>query len=136
MAETIRACRRDDIPIVADIFARVFLKQRRAPGDDLANYFEELVFGGEQNGGEPRSRVFVDKAGAVRGFIGIWPRRMLLQGRTIEAAAAGSLMVDRPQENPGRRRAAAAFVSLRSAGSFVQRNRQRHFTAYVGARRR
>ena len=78
MAETIRACRRDDIPIVADIFARVFLKQRRAPGEDLANYFEELVFGGEQNGGEPRSRVFVDKAGAVRGFIGIWPRRMLL----------------------------------------------------------
>jgi hypothetical protein len=30
------------------------------------------VFGA---GGEPRSRVFVDKAGDVRGFIGIWARR-------------------------------------------------------------
>ncbi|MFA6139643.1 MAG: hypothetical protein WC684_02875 [Hyphomicrobium sp.] len=100
MAETIRACRRDDIPIVAGMFARALLKQRRAPGDDLTNYFEEIVFGAEQGGGEPRSRVFVDKAGDVRGFIGIWPRRMLLQGRTIEAAAVGSLMVDRPEENP------------------------------------
>ena len=58
------------------------------------------MFGGEATGAEARSRVFVDKAGDVRGFIGIWPRRMVLQGRTIEAAAAGSLMVDRPEENP------------------------------------
>jgi len=83
MAETIRACRREDVPAVADIFARVLLKQKGAPGDDLASYFEDLVFGGEQTGAEPRSRVFVDADGDVRGFIGIWPRRMLLQGRTI-----------------------------------------------------
>ncbi len=82
------------------MFARVLMKQRRAPSGDLADYFDELVFGAGQNGGEARSRVFVDKAGDVRGFIGIWPRRMVLQGRTIEAAAAGSLMVDRPEENP------------------------------------
>jgi hypothetical protein len=100
MAETIRACRREDVPAVAGIFARVLLKQKGVPGDDLARYFEDLVFGGEQTGAEPRSRVFVDADGDVRGFIGIWPRRMLLQGRTIEAAAAGSLMVDRPEQNP------------------------------------
>jgi hypothetical protein len=100
MAEMIRACRREDIPAVVDIFARVLLKQKRLPGVDLSNYFEDLVFGGSAPDAEARSRVFVDKAGDVRGFIGIWPRRMVLQGRTIEAAAAGSLMVDRPEENP------------------------------------
>jgi hypothetical protein len=100
MAEMIRACRREDIPAVVDIFARVLLKQKRLPGADLSNYFEDLVFGGAPPTAEARSRVFVDKAGEVRGFIGIWPRRMVLQGRTIEAAAAGSLMVDRPEENP------------------------------------
>jgi hypothetical protein len=100
MAEMIRACRREDIPAVVDIFARVLLKQKRQPGADLSNYFEDLVFGGSAPDAEARSRVFVDKAGDVRGFIGIWPRRMVLQGRTIEAAAAGSLMVDRPEENP------------------------------------
>ena len=118
------------------MFARVLLKQRRAPSGDLADYFDELVFGAGQNGDEARSRVFVDEAGDVRGFIGIWPRRMLLQGRTIEAAVAGSLMVDRPEENPDRRGAAAALVPHRSAGSFVQRNGQRHLAAHVGEGRR
>jgi hypothetical protein len=79
------------------MFSRVFLKQRTAPGLGLATYLDEVVLGGN---GEPRSRVFVDGRGDVRGFIGIWPRRMMLDGRTIEAAAAGSLMVDRPEEHP------------------------------------
>ena len=76
--------------------------------------------------------MFVDKAGEVRGFIGMGPRRMVLRGRTIEAAAAGSLMVDRPQENPDRRRAAAALVPDRPAGSILQRDRQRRLAAHVG----
>ena len=38
MAEMIRACRREDIPAVVDIFARVLLKQKRLPGADLSNY--------------------------------------------------------------------------------------------------
>lgn len=101
MAETVRACRREDVPAVADIFARVLLKQKRPPGNDLATYFEELVLGEpETRSEEARSRVFIDAAGSVRGFIGIWPRRMFLQGRSIEAAAAGSLMVDGPEQHP------------------------------------
>ena len=63
-------------------------------------YFDELVFDGQLHRGEARSRVFVDAAGEVRGFIGVWPRPMLLQGRSIEAAAAGSLMVERPEQHP------------------------------------
>ncbi len=100
MAETIRACRREDIPTVAGMFSRVFLKQTRPPADGLVRYFDKLVFDGELHRGEARSRVFVDAAGQVRGFIGVWPRPMLLQGRNIEAAAAGSLMVERPEQHP------------------------------------
>lgn len=100
MAETIRAVSREDMPAVAALFAHVFLKRRAAPGRGLAAYLEQIVIGDATNREPPRSRVFVDGKGEVRGFIGVWPRRMLLNGRTIEAAAAGSLMVDRPQEHP------------------------------------
>lgn len=100
MAETIRAVRREDVPAVADMFARVFLKQRAAAGVALTTYLDEVIFGGNARDEEARSRVFVDGKGDVRGFIGIWPRRMVLGGRTIEAAAAGSLMVDRPEAHP------------------------------------
>lgn len=100
MAETVRGCRREDIATVAGMFSRVFLKQRHPPADGLVRYFDELVFDGRLHGGEARSRVFVDAAGEVRGFIGVWPRPMLLQGRSIEAAAAGSLMVEQPERHP------------------------------------
>ena len=99
MPETVRAVRREDVPAVADMFARVFLRRRGAGGLGLTAYLDEVVLG-RNAGDEPRSRVFVDAKGDVRGFIGIWPRRMVLSGRTIEAAAAGSLMVDRPEEHP------------------------------------
>ena len=100
MAETIRACRREDIPTVSGMFSRVFLKQKRPPARGLVRYFDELVFDGQLHRGEARSRVFVDAAGQVRGFIGVWPRPMVLQGRSIEGAAAGSLMVEQPEQHP------------------------------------
>lgn len=100
MGETVRAVRREDVPAVAEMFSRIFMKRRAAPGASLAAYIEDLVFGRSDDGGEARSRVFVNANGDVRGFIGVWPRRMLLDGRSIEAAAAGSLMVDRPHEHP------------------------------------
>ncbi len=98
--ETVRALRREDVPAVAGMFSRVFLKSRLAPWAGLATYIEGLLIPGYAGDGEPRSRVFVDAAGEVRGFIGIWPRRMVLEGRVIEAAAAGSLMVDHPEQHP------------------------------------
>lgn len=99
MSEMIRACRREDAPAIAGMFARVLLKGSRTASAGLVRYFEDVLFAGTQDG-EPRSRVFVDAKGEVRGFVGVWPRRMLINGRTIEAAAAGSMMVDRPQEHP------------------------------------
>jgi hypothetical protein len=65
----------------------------------LNRYLDRLVLDGGP-GEEARSRVFTDADGEVRGFIGIWPRRMVLGGRVIEAAAAGSHMVDQPEKHP------------------------------------
>ncbi len=100
MAETIRTCRREDVPVVADLFTRVLLKQKRAASPALARYLEQLVFDGPEADCDLRSRVFVDAGGKVRGYIGILPQRMLLSGKPIQAAAAGSLMVDAPKEHP------------------------------------
>jgi hypothetical protein len=98
MAETVRACRREDIPTIAGMFSRVFRKRTGAPGSELPRYFENILFPNAAE--ESRSRVFVDAQGDVRGFIGIWPRRMVLRGRSIEAAIAGSMMVDQPDAHP------------------------------------
>jgi hypothetical protein len=98
MGETIRAVSRKDVPAVAGMFARIFMK-RRAASPTLESYVEGLVLD-PAGSGAARSQVFVDGHGAVRGFIGIWPRRMVLDGRTVEAAAAGSMMVDHPEDHP------------------------------------
>lgn len=100
MSEVIRAVRRGDVPAVTEMFARVFMKGRAPSKSLLSSYFEDILFDSARDGTEPRSRVFVDREGVVRGFIGVWPRRMLLGGRIIEAAAAGSMMVDRPEDHP------------------------------------
>jgi hypothetical protein len=100
MGEAVRACRRTDMDAVANMFARVLLKQRQPASQGLTDYFEQIVFAEGEDDASARSRVFVDADGDVRGFIGVWPRRMLLRGRTIEAAAAGSLMVDHPERHP------------------------------------
>lgn len=99
MADTIRTCRPEDAPAIAGMFARVLLKGSRTATSGLVRYFEDVLFA-SSNVGEARSRVFVDGYGEVRGFIGVWPRRMVFNGRPIEAAAAGSMMVDRPHEQP------------------------------------
>jgi hypothetical protein len=98
MAETVRACRREDVPTVAGMFARVFQQRKGIPGSELPRYFENILFPDASD--ESRSRVFLDAQGDVRGFIGIWPRRMVLRGRTIEGAIAGSMMVDKPEAHP------------------------------------
>ncbi len=101
MAETVRACRREDIPTVAGMFSRVFLKQTaragRWPGALLRRVgVRRTSFTAARRARACSSTPPVE----VRGFIGVWPRPMILQGRSIEAAAAGSLMVEQPEQHP------------------------------------
>jgi hypothetical protein len=95
----IRPARPDDVPTIAALFQRTFRSPRRAPPAALERYLTELLF--EDPGREPDigSQVAADGAG-LRGFIGVLPLRMTVEGRQVRAAAAGSLMVDDPARDP------------------------------------
>lgn len=96
----IRACGPEDMPAVAGLFQRTFLDRRRRAPESLETYLAELFLNHPWQDPEVASRVYVSPDGGVRGFIGVLPMRMYFRGRKIRAAIAGSLMVDRPEENP------------------------------------
>ena len=96
----IRACSPEDVPAVAGLFQRTFLDRRKPAPDSLKSYLAELFLHHPWHDPELASRVYVSPDGAVRGFIGVLPLRMCFRGRKIRGAIAGSLMVDRPEENP------------------------------------
>jgi hypothetical protein len=95
----IRPVRPDDVPAIAALFQRTFRGPRRTAPAALERYLAELLF--EDPGREPdmASQVAADGP-ELRGFIGVLPLRMAVAGRTIRAAAAGSLMVDDPARDP------------------------------------
>jgi len=95
----IRPCTPDDIPAVAGLFQRTFRDPRSAAPASLQTYLRELYFEHPWRDPDLASKVFVAD-GTVGGFIGILPLRLAFRGATIRAAVAGSLMVDKPQENP------------------------------------
>ncbi len=95
----VRACTPDDMPAVAGLFQRTFRNARLAAPVSLTSYLRELYFEHPWRDPALGSKVFVAD-GAVRGFIGILPLRLAFRGRTLRAAVAGSLMVDKPQDNP------------------------------------
>ncbi len=96
----IRACSPEDMPAVAGLFQKTFLNRRRSAPESLKTYLVELFLHHPWYDPELASRVYVSPEGAVRGFIGVLPLRLCFRGRKIRAAIAGSLMVDRPEENP------------------------------------
>ena len=96
----IRACSPEDMPAVAGLFQKTFLSRRRSAPESLEAYLAELFLHHPWYDPELASRVYVSPEGAVRGFIGVLPLRMCFRGRKIRAAIAGSLMVDRPEDNP------------------------------------
>lgn len=109
----IRPFRTDDVPAVAELWVRVF--RRGATREGVARYLRQVF-------GDPPAReegitslVHEDDAGAVAGFVGALPRRMVFRGRAIRAAVATQLMVD-----PARRRPFAAFDLLRALFSGPQ----------------
>ena len=95
----IRPCAPTDVPAVAALFQRTFRNPRVAAPASLQAYLRELYFEHPWRDPDLASKVFVAN-GAVAGFIGILPLRLTFRGTTVRAAVAGSLMVDRPQENP------------------------------------
>lgn len=96
----IRACMPEDIPAVAALFQTTFRNPNVAAAPALQSYLRQLFLEHPWYDPELASKVFVAPDGRVGGFIGIIPARMTFRGEPIRAAIAGSLMVERPQDNP------------------------------------
>jgi hypothetical protein len=116
---SVRPFTRNDIPQVVKLFQKAFFNDgRTAPSSSkLDAYFEETFFHnpcierGAGKGGEEEipSLVYENGDGAIAGFIGIIPRRMLLNGRPIRAAVSMHFMVE-----PGSRSTLAGIQLLKT----------------------
>src|SRR5262245_40265196 len=128
---SVRPFTKNDIPQVVKLFQKVFFNNgQTAPSSSkLDAYFEEMFFHtpwterwierGTERGGEKGteegaeeelpSLVYETGDGAIIGFIGIIPRRMLLHGRPIRAAASMHFMVE-----PGSRSTLAGIRLLKT----------------------
>jgi hypothetical protein len=115
----VRPFTKNDIPQVVKLFQKVFFNNgQTAPSSSkLDDYFEEMFFhnpwtedGAEEwtEEGIP-SLVYETGDGAIIGFIGIIPRRMLLDGRPIRVAVSMHFMVE-----PGSRSTLAGVQLLKT----------------------
>jgi hypothetical protein len=80
---------------VAALYNRAYRNRDEPPSASLCDYFHDVFFSDPWNDLETSpSLVFVDDAGAIRGFIGTHPRRFRCGDRTINAVVMGQLMVE------------------------------------------
>jgi hypothetical protein len=116
---SVRPFTKNDIPQVTKLFQKVFFNNGRpAPSSSkLDAYFEEMFFHNPWIKGETerateediQSLVYETASGAIVGFIGIIPRRMLLDGRPIRVATSMHFMVE-----PGSRSTLAGVQLLKT----------------------
>jgi hypothetical protein len=116
---SVRPFTMNDIPQVVKLFQKVFFNNGQpAPSSSkLDAYFEEMFFhnpwaeSGAEKGTEEEisSLVYETSDGVIAGFIGIIPRRMLLNGRPIRAATSMHFMVE-----PGSRSTLAGIQLLKT----------------------
>ncbi len=85
---------------VAALFQRTFRDPDAPASPSLAAYLAEAFLDHPWYDPEVASRVHVDAAGRVTGFIGVFPGRFAFRGAPVRAAIAGSLMVERPDLEP------------------------------------
>jgi hypothetical protein len=100
MGGTIRDCRPEDVPAIANLFAAVFLGRKPPAPTSLVRYLEGFLFALLAQDPDLSSLVFLDAVGVVRGFMGVIPHRVLLHGQFLRAAVGSALMVDQPERHP------------------------------------
>lgn len=90
----VRALCQDDVPKVANLFMKVF-KHRNTPAPiSLIFYFNEIFFKNPWYDESLPSLVYEANNGGIVGFLGVIPRRMSLNGRSIQVAVGNHFMVD------------------------------------------
>lgn len=101
-----------DLPGVAALFQRVFIRKAGPVPPALAPCLAEIFLEHPWSDPDLPSRVYVTAEGMVGGFLGVIPVRMSHRGRPVRMAVASSMMVDRPEANP--------LVGARLLRSFFQ----------------
>lgn len=101
-----------DLPAVAAMWRHAFRRDGSLPR--IQRHFEEVFLSAHHGPRAPRvegisALCAEDGRGAVKGFIGVLPRRMLYRGELIQAAVSTQLMAE-----PGSGRAFIAFELLRA----------------------
>lgn len=96
----IRPCLATDLPAVAALFRRTFLPRGRRGSVPLETYLKDVFLDHPWRDAALQPLVYVNGEGAVEGFIGVLPIRLVHQGETVRAASAGSLMVEHAADNP------------------------------------
>jgi hypothetical protein len=95
----VRDLEREDLPAVAALFQKTFRRSQPVRPSMIHN-LRETLFDHPWYDEEIRSKVFANADGEVEGFIGVFPSRLEIDGRPLRAAFAGSMMVDRHEQNP------------------------------------
>lgn len=107
--ELVRPFIEDDVSQVADLYWKAFYRRRGSSPAPLRSYFGELFFHNPWYDDSLPSLVYENHQGRIVGFLGVLPRRMLVQGRPIQVAFGSNFMVD-----PEGRSTMAALQLLRT----------------------
>ena len=91
--ERIRPFRHEDIPAVIEIRQLAFRHSVRTSTGDLSAYFARTFLDGPWYDPTLPSLVHLDEAGAVNGFVGVVPRQMRSEGKTLRVVVPTQLMV-------------------------------------------
>jgi hypothetical protein len=101
---SIRSLEKADIPEVAEMFQRLFLKdtpsRRNLSPDKLAGHFESILFNNPWYDPEITSLVSKGKDGKINGFLAVVPRPMSLDGQPIRAAVSFYHTADPASRSP------------------------------------
>jgi hypothetical protein len=90
----IRPATRLDIPAIAALYARVYPGRCGPSLESRSAYLRHLLMEHPWQSEDLPSLAFEDRTGRVVGFLGVMPRRMLMNGRPIVMAVSHHFMVD------------------------------------------
>lgn len=105
----IRPFLKDDVNQVASLHQRVFdvggKSERSAMSSKLiksyVRYFDDVIFGNPWQKGTISSLVYENDDGRITGFLGVMPRKMLIDGKPVSVALSSQFVVEPESRSSG-----------------------------------
>jgi hypothetical protein len=111
----IRPFVKEDIPLVVELYGRVFQESKSPNLQKLMSYFNDIYFSNPWYDDKLPSLVHQESHETITGFVGVMPRRMSLRDQPIHAAIGAQLMVE-----PGSRTSMAGLQLVETFFSGAQ----------------